>query len=93
MSPCKATSFDLYGAYRWRFIEAGFSIQNLFNATWREAQFGNRSCTRDEVYNPKNPNYAVCGITVAAAQRVGVPDVHYTPGVPFNLPLTLKAFF
>jgi hypothetical protein len=87
------TIFDLAGNYRYRWFEAGFYIQNLFNATWREAQFGNESCTYQEVYNPKNPNYAVCGITVAAAQRTGVPDVHYTPGVPFNLQVTLKAYF
>ena len=82
---------DVYGAYRWRWIEAGFSIQNLTNTDWREAQFGNHSCTRDETYNSANPNYAVCGITVA--QRTGVADVHFTPGVPFDLQLTLRAYF
>jgi TonB family protein len=95
---------DLYGGYRWRFLEASLSIQNLFNAQWREAQFGNHSCTRDETYNPTNPNYAGsgnqftdgsfanrCGITFA--DRTGVTDVHYTPGVPINLQLTVKAYF
>lgn len=37
--------FDLYGAYRYRWFEAGFSIQNLFNSQWREAQFGNHRLT------------------------------------------------
>jgi outer membrane receptor protein involved in Fe transport len=83
--------FDLYAAYRYRWLEAGFAIQNLFDARWREAQFGNHSCTKDEVSNPANPNFAVCGVTVAT--RTGVADVHFTPGVPFNLQLTLKAFF
>jgi outer membrane receptor protein involved in Fe transport len=84
---------DLYGAYRYRWFEAGFGIQNLFNSTWREAQFGNHSCTRDEVSNPANPNYDVCGATLPPAQRTGVADVHFTPGVPFNLQLTVKAYF
>lgn len=85
--------FDLSANYRHRWFEAGFNIQNLFNATWREAQFGNESCTYQEVSDPKNPNYNVCGATLPAAQRTGVPDVHFTPGVPFNLQVTLKAYF
>jgi outer membrane receptor for monomeric catechols len=31
--------FDLTAAYRWRFLEFMLSVQNLFNASWREAQF------------------------------------------------------
>ncbi|MGZ3440809.1 MAG: TonB-dependent receptor, partial [Polyangia bacterium] len=84
---------DAYGAYRWRFLEAQVAIQNLFNSDWREAQFGNASCTHDEAYNPANANYSVCGVTLAQAARVGVADVHFTPGVPFNLQFTLKAYF
>jgi hypothetical protein len=67
---------DLYGAYRYRWFEAALAIQNLFDADWREAQFGNRSCTRTE---------APCGD--------GIADVHFTPGVPFNRQLTVKAYF
>ena len=33
------TVFDLTAGYRWRFLELLLSVQNLFNATWREAQF------------------------------------------------------
>jgi hypothetical protein len=84
---------DAYAAWRWRFLEAQLMVQNLFNSDWREAQFGNASCTRDEVGNPLNANYGVCGATLAAAARVGVADVHYTPGVPINLQFTLKAYF
>jgi TonB family protein len=56
---------DAYLAYRWeldtpllRAVEASVSGQNLLNSMWREAQFGNRSCTYDETYNPANPNYS-----------------------------------
>ena len=52
---------DTYVSYRWRFLEAAVSAQNLFNSLWREAQFGNHSCTKDETYNPANPNYAGSG--------------------------------
>ncbi len=96
---------DAYVSYRWRFLEASLSVQNLLNSTWREAQFGNHSCTKDETYNPANPSYSGsgnmlsdgsyvnrCGI-VYGAQRSGVTDVHFTPGVPINLQLTLKAYF
>jgi TonB family protein len=77
--------FDLYGAYRWRWIEAGLSIQNLFDTEWREAQLGNRSCARDEVTSSDNPYHAQC-------LAGGVVDVHYTPGVPFNLLLTVRIY-
>jgi TonB family protein len=96
---------DAYAAYRWEFLEAAIAVQNLLNSSWREAQFGNRSCTADETRNPSNPNYAGSGNTLAdgtfvdrcgvsfGAARSGVVDVHYTPGVPLNLQLTLKAYF
>jgi outer membrane receptor protein involved in Fe transport len=94
--------FDAYVAYRWRFLEAQLSAQNLFNQTWREAQFGNHSCTRDETYNTGNMNFVGrtladgtvidrCGI--GQPDRTGVADVHYTPGVPLNVQATLKAYF
>src|SRR5207302_738722 len=62
---------DLYGAWRWRFLEASVSIQNLLNGSWREAQFGNRSCTRAETTDATNPSFPVCGATLPAAQRGG----------------------
>jgi TonB family protein len=83
--------FDLYGAWRWRWLEAGLSIMNLFDTTWREAQVGNHSCTRDETYDPSKANYLLCGLD--RPLRPGVTDVHFTPGAPFNLQVTLRAFF
>lgn len=75
---------DAYVAYRWRFLEVAATAQNLLNSEWREAQFGNRSCTRDEVYNSQNPYYSGsgnlladgtyanrCGIGYAADPRAG----------------------
>jgi outer membrane receptor protein involved in Fe transport len=79
---------DLYAAYRYRWLEVAVAIQNLFNAEWREAQFGNRSCTRAELAGAP-----LCAAALPSVARVGVADVHFTPGVPFNLQLTLKASF
>jgi TonB family protein len=75
---------DAYLAYRYRFFEVQAAAQNLLNSDWREAQFGNRSCTHDEANNPKNPNYAGsgnqlsdgtfanrCGLSYAADPRAG----------------------
>ncbi|MFT3839758.1 MAG: TonB-dependent receptor plug domain-containing protein [Myxococcaceae bacterium] len=96
---------DAYASYRWHFLEASLSVENLFNSQWREAQFGNRSCSHDETYNPMNPNYSGSGNMLADGsyvnrcgvsygdQRSGVVDVHYTPGVPLTLRATLKAYF
>lgn len=67
--------FDAYAAYRWRALELSVSIQNLLNSSWREAQFGNRSCTYDETYNAANPNYAGSGNVMADgsyANRCGI---------------------
>ena len=96
--------FDAYLSYRWKALEGSLSAQNLLNTRWREAQFGNRSCTRDETSNPANSNFAGSGNQLADgtfvnrcgspfANRSGVTDVHYTPGIPLNLQFTLKAYF
>ena len=60
---------DLYAAYRVRWFEVSFQIQNLANAKWREAQVGNRSCTRDEVTNPLHANAAVCNMSSLPSKR------------------------
>jgi hypothetical protein len=57
--------FDAYAAYRWRFLEGSVSIQNLLNTSWREAQFGNHSCTRAETDDRSNPYYDGPGATLA----------------------------
>ncbi len=61
---------DAYVAYRWRFLELAAAAQNLLNSAWREAQFGNCSCTFDEVYNPANPNYSGSGNRLADGSYV-----------------------
>jgi outer membrane receptor protein involved in Fe transport len=82
---------DVYGAYRWRMLELALGAQNLLDRDWRESQVGNHSCTFAETHDANNRNYAHCGVGVAA--RGGVPDVHFTPGGPLHLQLTIKAYF
>ncbi len=68
---------DLYGAYRWRFVEVGLAINNLFNSTWREAQF---ATTYQVVEAPYNQKTAVTGIT-------------FTPGAPIAVYATATLYF
>jgi outer membrane receptor protein involved in Fe transport len=68
---------DVTGAYRWRFLELALSIQNLFNAVYREAQFANTSQIRQPPYNETAP----------------VNDIHFTPGNPIGVYATVTLFF
>ena len=68
---------DAYASYRWRWMELSAAVQNLLNSTWREAQFGNSSCTRDETYNTRNPNYAGSGNQLSDGSLVNRCGVGY----------------
>ncbi len=68
---------DLYAAYRWRFLELGLAINNLFNTTWREAQFATTYQVREPPYN----------------QTVPVTGITFTPGAPIAVYATLTAYF
>jgi outer membrane receptor protein involved in Fe transport len=68
---------DVTGAYRWRFFEIALSIQNLFDAVYREAQFANTSQVRRPPYN----------------ETVPVNDIHFTPGNPLGVYATVTLFF
>jgi outer membrane receptor protein involved in Fe transport len=68
---------DVTGAYRWRFLEFGLSIQNLFNTVYREAQFATTYQVREAPYNQTAP---ATGIT-------------FTPGNPIALYATAAVYF
>jgi outer membrane receptor protein involved in Fe transport len=68
---------DLTGAYRWRFLEFGMSIQNLFNAVYREAQFATTYQVREAPYNQTSPTTGIA----------------FTPGNPIALYATAAAYF
>ncbi|HYD47641.1 MAG TPA: TonB-dependent receptor, partial [Terriglobales bacterium] len=68
--------FDLLAQYRWRNLEAHLGLFNFTDANWREAQFGDTSCTRDELgADPR------CS---AEGGGDGIEDIHFTPGNPIG---------
>jgi len=83
-------AFAGYEAGRWEIVAA---LENVLNASWREAQFANQSCSRAQ-----NTDVAsACGqrdATGRLASGAGtLPDVHFTPGNPINLTLTARLYF
>ncbi len=66
------TLFDVIGRYRWKNLEAFLSIENLFDADWREAQFLFESRLPGEPaagiadihFTPGNPRTFLGGLTV-----------------------------
>jgi len=71
------TVFDLSLGFRRSFWELGVVVENLFNASWREAQFANDSQLRLPPYNETAP----------------VTDIHFTPGAPINVRGTATLYF
>ncbi len=68
---------DLSSSYRWRFLEFGLAVTNLFNTTWREAQFATRYQVLEPPYNQTTP----------------VTSITFTPGNPIALYATATAYF
>ena len=70
---------DLTVAYRWRFLEVGLVVENVLDASWREAQFANASY--------------VAGRDAPSLAGKGVEDIHFTPGNPINVRGTVALYF
>lgn len=68
---------DVYGAYRWHFLELGVAVNNVFNTTWREAQFATTYQVSAPPYNQTTP----------------VTGVNFTPGNPIALYATATVYF
>ncbi len=68
---------DLYGSYRWRFLEFGLAVTNLLNSTWRDAQFATTYQVRQPPYNETAP----------------VTNIAFTPGNPIALYATATVYF
>jgi len=83
-------AFAGYEAGRWEIVAA---LENVLNASWREAQFANQSC----MPRADTDVASACGqrdATGRLANGAGVlPDVHFTPGNPINLTLTARLYF
>ncbi len=86
-----STMVDLIGKYRWRNFEASLQFLNLLNRDWREAQFSDNSCVRNEV-----------GVAVGCTAKPGQqnshpvdanPSIHFTPGDPLTVIGGLTLYF
>lgn len=68
---------DIFSAYRWRFFEVGLAINNVFNTTWREAQFAT-------TYQVSAPPYN---------QTAPATGIAFTPGNPIAVYGTATVYF
>lgn len=83
------TVFDAvvgYSAPRWSLF---LIAENLTNAAYREAQFGNVS----QVIAPPDGHTVSAGGAPWVAETHPVRDIHFTPGNPFGLQLAGTIFF
>jgi outer membrane receptor protein involved in Fe transport len=79
------TVVDAFVGWEHRRFEVLLTIENVLNSAWREAQFGNASCTPREVQTDPR-------CMPASTSRPGVPDVHFTPGSPLGGLVTVRFF-
>lgn len=68
--------------FRWRRFEVAVQVENLFDSTWREAQFATDTRLRDECLTPRRPG---CSSPAEGRPFGTVSDVHFTPGSPFSI--------
>ena len=83
------TVFDLALGYRTRRFGIDLVAENLTNAAYREAQFGNVS----RVLSPPDGNAVSRSGAPFVPEPHPVQDIHYTPGSPFGLQAAVTFFF
>ena len=74
------TLVDLTAARRWELFRVEVTAENLFDAEWKEAQFATESLLADE-------------IDAAMGGDIPSPEIHFTPGNPFNVRLGIGYYF
>jgi TonB family protein len=93
------TQFDLHLGYRHRRFDVALDIENLFNASYRSAQFATISRLRDEPgIGAPVPTGFTCGSGRLApgplpGRFYGCEDVDYTPAYPFTARVTATVYF
>ncbi len=93
------TQFDLHVGYRHRWFDVALDIENLFNGSYRSAQFATTSRLQGEpAVGAPVPAGFTCGtrglLTPSADGRFqGCDDVNYTPAYPFTARVTATVFF
>jgi len=84
------TRFDLTAGKTWSAWDWSLSIQNLFDAKIREAQFVNTS----KLANESTDASCTSGSRADNSSGfVGCEDIHYTPGLPFFISTRLTYLF
>jgi TonB family protein len=93
------TQVDLHLGYRHRRFDVALDIENLFNGSFRGAQFATLSRLRGEpMVGSAVPEGFSCGSNgrIAAATDgsfLGCEDVDFTPAYPFTARVTATVFF
>lgn len=85
------TRVDATLGYRGSFYELNVGVQNLLNASWREAQFANVSRLPSET----GPESCPAGTRPSGEGGTfeGCEDLHFTPGAPLNAQASVSFFF
>lgn len=85
------TRLDATAGYRHEYFELAFSVQNLLDAAWREAQFA----TVSRLAGESGPASCPAGTRAVSegGAFAGCEDLHFTPGAPINAQATLTMFF
>ena len=73
------TLFDLAASYHHSKYQINLVVENLLNTEWSAAQFATRSLMHGEGLSPLDP--------------IPGPEIHFTPGNPFNVRLGVSYFF
>lgn len=86
------TVFDLHAGYRHRRFDVALDVENLFNTTYKSAQFATTSRLRNEPPTDAAPPAGACGngsrvSTASNGNFAGCEDIHFTPGYPFTVRL------
>ncbi|MBS2024376.1 MAG: TonB-dependent receptor [Deltaproteobacteria bacterium] len=83
------TVLDAQVGYATKRYSVTLIAENLTNADYREAQFANSS----RVINPPAGNTTSTSGAPWTPEDHAVQDIHFTPGAPFSLRLSVSAFF
>lgn len=87
------TLLDLLGKYRWRNLEASLAFLNLTDSDWREAQFSDNSCLYTEAANGAPGSGCSRTPGKQGTHPDPPPDIHFTPGNPFNVRGGVTVYF
>jgi len=89
------TLLDFLARYRWRNVEASLALLNLLDRDWREAQFADTSCLLGELQDPARHPGTPCSIRpgLQGTHEDPPPDIHFTPGNPFNVRGGITIYF